>query len=525
MAGKCISKKSAKITLWITIPILAVSIVVLVLFPTIYQSVLKKDITLTKGSLVSNLWEDIPIPLYEKLYFFNITNSEYFLNGSQKLNVTEVGPYTYKARWVKKGHLQWNSNNTVSYREIRTYEFIQDMSDGSEEDIIYTLNGPMIIASNIAKSYHPLIRSVLSFVFALENEDVIIQRSIKQLAYSGYEDFLIKYAPIVKSDLPFKNGIFSWLYGKNATDDGLFTVFTGADDPSKTDIIDKWDGEKSLRFWKGDTCNMINGTSIEIGPPIDSNQESYTFFQSIYCRSLTYNYTGDKVHYGLSVKRFKPTYDLFANSSENPENYCFEVNREHASGVLDISPCQFGSPIFISFPHFHLADPSYLKALDGLEPDEAKHGSHLDIEPITGVSVDANIRLQINLEVEKVVGIFQLYNVTEGIFPLFWVDISIAINKDFADFFQRSLKNPKIISFSVLGVLAVVSLLLSIICIIILAKYSKDDDDDPLLDAKEDRNNSIRKTASSYSEAYKDVEYEPCPTEDPATENDSNLLQ
>ncbi|GBM52552.1 Scavenger receptor class B member 1, partial [Araneus ventricosus] len=445
----------------------------------------------TEGSLLTGIWKDIPLPLYERIYFFNITNGEDFLKHGAPLNITEIGPYTYSARWVKR-YPEWHSNGTVSYRETRTYHFEPQLSPGlEEEDIITTLNGPLIIAAEVLKKYNIWERIVASGILGLAGEHVIIQKSVKELVYEGYPDPIMKVARFVLPDIPYQDGRFSWLYGKNATNDGLFTVFTGETDPQMTNIINRWNGQDKVTFWKNDSCNMIKGTSVETGPPQPDVPESYTFFQSIFCRSLTFNYTEDVSHYGVLTKRFKPTRNVFANGTENPDNYCFDI-KERPSGVSDIKNCQFGAPALISWPHFYMADPLYLKDINGLQPNEADHGSHLDADPITGISLDVQVRFQINLELSRVRGLVQFDDIPEGIFPVFWAGLEIQITDDWAHFLKGQINNPKIIAYSVLGSLVLICLILIVVSLIVLRR-TDDDDDDPLLDVKEEHKQNLSK--------------------------------
>lgn len=503
MACKNISSKVLKISLWIILTVLAISIVVIVLFPTIFNAVLKKELALEKGTLATGIWEDIPIPLYEKVYLFNITNKEEFLDGKESLNVTEVGPYTYKSRWVK--YPEWHpADYTVSYREVRTYDFVLELSVGPEEDEFYTLNGPMIIASSLATDEFDVeIRDLLSVLLGIYGETFVIKRSVKELIYGGYQDIIIKIAPLFKPDIPFKNGIFSWLYGKNDTDDGLFTIYTGSDDQTKTGMIKKWNDEEKLNFWKGDSCNQINGTSIEVGPPISGHQETYSFFQSIFCRSLTLNYTEDVSHFDISAKRFRPTYSLFANATENPDNYCFEMHKEQPSGLLDVSPCQFNASVYISFPHYYLGDPSLFDKVNGLNASEEAHGSFLDVEPMTGFTVNTFVRFQLNVEITKVEGILQTYNVTKGIFPILWVELSLELDEKFANFLKTKTRTSKVIAYSVLGILSFISLALSIVFIVILClRKTSEDDDEPLLDTVDEDNDDIAKSKKESKDSH-----------------------
>lgn len=41
-----------------------------------------------------------------------------------------------------------------------------------------------------------------------------------------------------------------------------------------------------------------------------------------------------------------------------------------------------GAPIVVSFPHFYQADPAYINAVDGLNPNEEEHETYLDLQPV-----------------------------------------------------------------------------------------------------------------------------------------------
>ena len=54
--------------------------------------------------------------------------------------------------------------------------------------------------------------------------------------------------------------------------------------------------------------------------------------------------------------------NLFANGTIHPENSCF--GSDLPTGMFDVSPCNFGAPVFISQPHFYQADSYYQRLLD-----------------------------------------------------------------------------------------------------------------------------------------------------------------
>ena len=63
----------------------------------------KKQISLTKSSMMTSLWSDPPVTPKFEIYVFNVTNANEFLKGdSKKIEVQEVGPYVYQAPQKKK---------------------------------------------------------------------------------------------------------------------------------------------------------------------------------------------------------------------------------------------------------------------------------------------------------------------------------------------------------------------------------------------------------------------------------------
>ncbi|KAF4526305.1 hypothetical protein B566_EDAN014886 [Ephemera danica] len=53
-------------------------------------------LTMSDGSFIFKLWQKPPVPVYLKVYIFNVTNPAEFLAGHEKLRLQEVGPYIYR---------------------------------------------------------------------------------------------------------------------------------------------------------------------------------------------------------------------------------------------------------------------------------------------------------------------------------------------------------------------------------------------------------------------------------------------
>lgn len=70
---------------------------------------------------------------------FNWTNSYDVHNTSVKPFLTEMGPYVFLERYNQTNVTQ-NTNGTITFNQIRTWQFMPEMSNGSMDDEITNLN-------------------------------------------------------------------------------------------------------------------------------------------------------------------------------------------------------------------------------------------------------------------------------------------------------------------------------------------------------------------------------------------------
>ena len=96
---------------------------------------------------------------------------------------------------------------------------------------------------------------------------------------------------------------------------------------------------------------------------------------------------------------------LFFLGTMYPENECFCGGQCVPSGVMNISSCRFGSPVFMSYPHFYNADKFYVDQIDGMNPQRENHEFYMILEPTTGIALEVAARFQVNMLVEPISGI------------------------------------------------------------------------------------------------------------------------
>ena len=121
------------------------------------------------------------------------------------------------------------------------------------------------------------------------------------------------------------------------------------------------------------------------------------------------------------------------NVSEKDESAVISTSANNLkcppNGVMDLGPCKFGAPLFLSWPLFYLANQSLSQAIDGLQqPNEEDHGFRMDIQPTMGLGISVRVRMQMNLKIESSPVLTGLPNSLKGsdfLLPIMWFDDAI----------------------------------------------------------------------------------------------------
>ncbi|XP_069020868.1 platelet glycoprotein 4 [Embiotoca jacksoni] len=411
---------------------------------SIIEGTVKKESVIEPGTTAYGNWVSAGAQVYRQFWFFDLKNSQEVLQSGATPVVVEKGPYTYLTRYLPKMNVTFNPNETVSFLVPYGAIFQPSMSVGPEEDKLTSLNLAVAGAySLIAKPLHPVVQGMIKS----SNSSLFQHRTVKELLW-GYKD------PMLKTTM----GLFS---PYNGTYDGFYNVFSGKTDISKVGLIDRWRGQRNLTFWNDSYCDMINGTDASSFPPFVDKKKPLYFFSSDICRSVSASYEGTVDLKGIDVYRFSLLQSTLASPLNNPDNHCFCKNALTTknctlAGVLDISSCQDGKPIYISLPHFLHGSPSLLKAVVGLSPSEEHHKTFMDVEPITGFTLNFAKRIQVNMMYGPSDVITVLKKVKDyTIFPLLWMNETAMLDNETADTLKSelvsSIKMLEVIQMSLLG--------------------------------------------------------------------------
>lgn len=74
--------------------------------------------------------------------------------------------------------------------------------------------------------------------------------------------------------------------------------------------------------------------------------------------------------------------------SDDPDvinmGHCYCDGECTPSGLINVTACRFGAPVFCSLPHFYKADPVLLDQIEGLTPNDKEHSFSITLEPVSG---------------------------------------------------------------------------------------------------------------------------------------------
>lgn len=457
------------------------------LWPVIFHHILQKEMPLSPTSKAFEVWNDTSTlpPMYMKIRFFNWTNPQDLRVKGQKPILEEVGPYVFREVRQKADVKFHPENNTVSYFYRRWWYFVPELTNGSLSDPIMQLDTVAISAKHKVRYRDEMMQSTLSFL--LSSSSVHIMKTVGELLFDGYDDSLIKLGRLATmgEDIPPFDK-FGWFYMRNGSTmfDGHFNMDTGAADISQFGVLKKWNHKDTTPFFRS-PCNVVEGSAGEFWPPYRRKDEIVLFSGDL-CRPLTYEYTESTFHNGLEgyryllsektlgnntrrryphdqAKYFEPTTtteDFFEaehssevtdSPDEDPDvvniGNCYCNGKCTPVGLMNVSSCRYGAPVFVSLPHFHRADPSLRERVVGLNPDEELHDFAITLEPTTGIPLKVSARLQVNvlLEPSKIVSLYK--EVPTIYFPVFWFTLDVEATDEFVDDLKTLLSLPDVFRY------------------------------------------------------------------------------
>ncbi|XP_057360432.1 platelet glycoprotein 4 [Manis pentadactyla] len=422
----------------------------------IIEKTIKKEVVLEEGTIAFQNWVKTGSDVYRQFWIFDVQNPQEVMVNSSNIRVKQRGPYTYRVRYLAKENITHDSeNHTVSFLQPNGAIFEPSLSVGTENDSFTVLNLAVAAAAHLYPN--AFVQVLLNSLIKKSKSSLFQNRTLKELLW-GYKDPFLSLVPYPVATTV---GLF---FPYNDTADGYYKVFSGKDDISKVAIIDTYKGKKTLSFWPS-YCDMINGTDAASFPPFVEKTRVLQFFSSDICRSIYAVFGGEINLKGITVFRFVLPPLAFASPLQNPDNHCFCTEKVISNnctlyGMLDISKCKEGKPVYISLPHFLHASPEIAETVEGLNANEEEHKTYLDVEPITGFTLQFAKRLQINLLVKPSKKIEALKGLKRNyIVPVIWLNETATIGDEKAEMFRKQVTG----KINLLGLVEIVLLSVGVV--------------------------------------------------------------
>lgn len=407
---------------------------------SIFQNAILSKLVISNESEAYQDWVS-PTPTRFHIYIFNYTNVENVEAGyDDKLNVNELGPFIYEDRMERVNVKFSDDGNTVKFQEKHTFKFLPHLSKGRRQnDRIVVPNMPLLSAAAMSKDSFYLTRMAMSGLFRSLNAHPFVTLPIDRFVF-GYDDDLYNLAKGVLAltkPLPFEK--FGLLANRNGIAKDVTEIYTGKDDINKVGTIKSMAEKANYDHWLNEDCNNVDAVEgVLFSPKQIHNKAPVELLYKDICRKMPYSFEKEIKIMNNTIKAYRYTVDenVYGHPSiDNPSNQCY-CDMEGGCpphGLFNATKCAFGTPLFISKPHFYQADPSLFEAVTGLNPNPKNHQSFIDIHPFMSFTTQGWTRVQTNIQVKKSFGITQLSMFEDDMFlPIAWMEFGVDA-KDLSD--------------------------------------------------------------------------------------------
>ncbi|KAJ8028833.1 Platelet glycoprotein 4 [Holothuria leucospilota] len=350
---------------------------------------------------------------------------------------------------MKKVDVVQNSNGTNSYKKASTYVFDRDLSIGPETDTFTTVNMVAFTLASFIKYGGRIPQSAVELIHELASADLVLELSVKDILW-GYQDAYLKLFQDVLGEGTIPSTEFGIYVGRNATPGETWTVFNGVDNTFSLNTVNVYGGMESLPWWSTEYANMINGTDGALFHPYVQEDEFLYVFVPDICRAGYLLFDKNIKVKGIPVGEWYVPKELYANPSEVPDNIGFCTPDKYScppTGLLNVTECFDGAPIFFSSPHF-LYGENLLDTVEGLNPVEDEHKIYFALEMLTGVPFKVDNRVQINIRVDPYDFLPNSENIQGLYMPVLWLNQSTVIDDENADLFMHDVIMPQRLLYS-----------------------------------------------------------------------------
>ncbi|XP_021699992.1 scavenger receptor class B member 1 isoform X2 [Aedes aegypti] len=386
-----------------------------------YMLIFKWKLIFENGGEIFELWRTPPVDLYIKIFLFNVTNAEQYLEGTaEKMVFDEVGPYVYR-ELLSHENITFYDNGTLYTKPSHPLVFQAHLSAGhKEDDVFYLPNIALLSIAQVASKHNYLIRLPLNLLIRQTKTVPLEKQTARQFMF-GYETTLTTLGNTFLPNWISFNKMYDF-------DNDFETFYTGVDDESLSGLYESYLGSPKLAQWEGDHCSNIRNASD--GTKFKSfikDEEQLLFFRKSMCRAQRMVQTGSNHEVdGLQATKFVFEENALDNGQIDARNKCFcRKGQCLARGLIDVTDCYYGFPIALSYPHFHDSDPSLLTKVIGLHPNESLHSSFFMINAVSGLPLKLSVKFQINMAMGDISNMAECERFANIVIPTLWFEITM----------------------------------------------------------------------------------------------------
>ncbi|XP_059614472.1 sensory neuron membrane protein 2 [Phlebotomus argentipes] len=440
-------------------------------FPPLVRQQIIDNVVLKEGTDQFDRFLELPQPLHFKVYIFNVTNPEEVMNNGALPVVQEVGPYYYRQYRRKHDVVLSGDDRNITFVQESEFQYDHRRSAPlSQDDPIFVLslhiNSVLLEVESTMEIMLETINQAVDFIFG-PNSSMIMRTTPRQFLFEGIEfcwpgvhplsDIVCNIVKQQMTDamqiLPDGTLSFAMFRHKNMTNNGVFKVHSGVEEPRDTQQIITWQGKTDNDVWPDNedntssVCNMIRGSDGAAFRPLQETGETAFIFNTDICRTVQLEFNGEAEYEGIPGFKYAASPYFLDQIGPEYNNSCFCVNQIPGGivqengclypGALDLSPCQ-GAPLVLTKPHLLGAD-HYQQFVHGLSPDPDKHQIDVLVEPHLGIPLRANSRVQFNQFLRPIPHITITQQLAQSFVPILWVDEGIALGEDLVDMIRSDL--------------------------------------------------------------------------------------
>ncbi|KPI99536.1 Scavenger receptor class B member 1 [Papilio xuthus] len=385
------------------VALVALAVTALVVDPVVL--IAKYQLKVTPGTEMYRMLTSEIEGAYVSAYLFNISNAEAFLSGADsRLRVHEVGPFTYQEKRYNTHFEVDEKAQVLRYRPFINVTFMPEMSVAEPADVNVTVGNTALLAIATAMSSHPFWSQLaLNLLTRRYKSRAVVTLPVHDLLWGHHEPLLAFGHKLMPGWINFEQlGLLDRLYDNTRE----YQLELSLEDQTKFQVR-RVNGHAGLTAWsyndpnKRSRCNTFEDAYEGFSYPAGLTPERpIRLYRNVFCRMLEVDFSGTKtLDYGPELYVYKLSNRTF---TKNPDTECLCSAIGCKDGLSDLSPCFYSLPVMMSNAHFYGAPAEVYARIDGIAPDEQKHGGVFAIDQKLGSALQTSMTFQLNVPVADV---------------------------------------------------------------------------------------------------------------------------